>query len=151
MDHTQRAVTCVKAKNGGSQGGNTASTASTSTGKELCIQWNADPKCTDKVVEYLCTHPADSRLLFFNDGKAHPDGDHLSGKDKLLVCSGIAKYVFECDPEYAPIYTNVPERFHDSTNNHIMSLKKKYREWYNKLHVTGAGVMPLDDNAAINL
>jgi hypothetical protein len=59
-------------------------------------------------------------MLFHSDGKqANTEGDRPSGKDKLSVCVVIARHVFERDAEYAVQFQSVPDKFHDSTNNHI--------------------------------
>ncbi|KAG1877456.1 hypothetical protein F4604DRAFT_1680123 [Suillus subluteus] len=119
---------------------------------KLVVQWQAGPGRTQKVIEYLHANPPNCRVLFYSDGKqVHTQGDRPSGKDKLSICAVIAKHIFEKDPDYLTQYTKVPEKFHNSTNNHITSLKKKYRECYDKLHSMGAGIMPNNENAAQNL
>ncbi|KAG1883066.1 hypothetical protein F4604DRAFT_1920959 [Suillus subluteus] len=119
---------------------------------KLVVQWQAGPGHTQKVIEYLCANSPDCQVLFYSDWKqAHTQGDRPSGKDKLSICAVIAKHIFQKDPDYLTQYAEVLEKFHDSMNNHITSLKKKYRECYDKLHLTGAGVMPNDKNAAQNL
>ncbi|KAG2053297.1 hypothetical protein BDR06DRAFT_1053163 [Suillus hirtellus] len=101
---------------------------------KLIMQWQADPSHTQRVIEYLRNHPADCRVLFFLDGKqSHTEGDRPLGKDKLSA-----------DPNYVAQYAEVPDKFRDSTNNHIMSLKKRFHECHDKLNLTGAGVMPND-------
>ncbi|KAG2051258.1 hypothetical protein BDR06DRAFT_1010609 [Suillus hirtellus] len=102
-------------------------------------------------MEHLCTHPADCCILFYSDNKSHTDGDHPTAKDKVSICQIIAKSVFKNDPKYANYYPDDPERFHDSTNSHISGLRKKYREFHDKLHLMGTGIMPLDEMTAANL
>ncbi|KIK32712.1 hypothetical protein CY34DRAFT_110879 [Suillus luteus UH-Slu-Lm8-n1] len=109
------------------------------------IQWQSAPARTQKVVDHLRNHPADCRILFYSDGKqSHTDGDRPSGKDKVSICAVIAKCVFKDNEEYADLYAAGPDKFRDSVNNHITSLRKRYHECYDKLHATGAGIMPHD-------
>ncbi|KAG2053165.1 hypothetical protein BDR06DRAFT_972419 [Suillus hirtellus] len=129
MDYNQGPVTCGRGKSRSTRGNDHAAQA-----PKLVVQWQVDPSCTQRVIEYLCNHPADCRVLFFSDGKqSHTEGDRPSGKDKLSA-----------DPNYAVQYAEVPDKFCDSTNNHIMSLKKRFRECLNKLNSMGAGIMPND-------
>ncbi|KAG2102880.1 uncharacterized protein F5147DRAFT_776234 [Suillus discolor] len=72
-------------------------------------------------------------------------------RDKVSICAIIAKHVFEDDGDYTDHYANAPDKFRDSTNNHIQALKKKYRECHDRLHATGAGVVPQDEHAPQNL
>jgi hypothetical protein len=73
-----------------------------------------------KVIDHLHNHQADCRILFYSDGKQlQGEGDCPSGKDKVSVCAVIAKYVFEDDDEYRDYYKAAPDKFRDSTNNHI--------------------------------
>ncbi|KAG1855030.1 hypothetical protein C8R48DRAFT_776435 [Suillus tomentosus] len=140
MDYNQGPVTRGRGKSRSTRGNDHAAQA-----PKLVVQWQADPSRTQRVIEYLRNHPADCRVLFFSDGKqSHTEGDHPSGKDKLSVCSVVARHVFQADPNYAAQYAEVPDKFRDSTNNHIMSLKKRFRECHDKLNSTGAGVMPND-------
>ncbi|KAG1838499.1 hypothetical protein F4604DRAFT_1941315 [Suillus subluteus] len=101
---------------------------------KIQIQWLSAPSRTQKVIDHLQNNQADCRVLFYSDGKQlHSDGDRPSGKDKVSICAVIAK------------------KIRDSTNNHINSLRKKYRECHDRLHATGAGIMPQDENTAQNL
>ncbi|KAG1868504.1 hypothetical protein F4604DRAFT_1927379 [Suillus subluteus] len=102
-------------------------------------------------MKHLRAHPADCRVLFYSDNKSHADGDHPSAKDKVSICQIIAKSVFEHDPDYENYYPNDPERFCGSTNSHISGLRKRYCECHDKLHLTGAGITPLDEMTAVNL
>ncbi|KAG2031731.1 hypothetical protein BDR03DRAFT_986203 [Suillus americanus] len=97
---------------------------SSSFSPKFTIQWQADSSCTQRVIDHLHSNPVDCRVLFFLDGKQlRVEGDHPSGKDKLAICLVIAMHIFKND--------------HD--------LKKSYWECYDKLHSSGAGVMPDDD------
>ncbi|KAG1849744.1 hypothetical protein F4604DRAFT_1934772 [Suillus subluteus] len=110
------------------------------------IQWQADSSRTQRVIDHLHSNSVDCRALFFSDGKqSRVEGDRPSGKDKFAICAVIATHVFKNDCEYAQQYAEMPDKFCDSTNSHITSLKKRYWECYDKLHSTGAGVMPGDD------
>ncbi|KAG1817735.1 hypothetical protein DFJ58DRAFT_850310 [Suillus subalutaceus] len=73
------------------------------------------------------------------------DSDRPSGKDKLSVCAVIAKYVFKNDADYVKHYADEPDKFRDSMNSHINGLRRKYHESSDKLHSTGAGIMPEDE------
>ncbi|KAG1880724.1 hypothetical protein C8R48DRAFT_767502 [Suillus tomentosus] len=155
MEPTQPHTTRGKGKARGSRVRSTASTCTSGQDQarapKFSVQWQADPRRTEKIMEHLRTHPADCRVLFYSDNKSHADGDRPSAKDKVSICQIIAKSVFENDPEYANYYPDDPERFRDSTNSHISGLRKKYREFHDKLHSTGAGVTPLDETTAANL
>ncbi|KAG1850439.1 hypothetical protein F4604DRAFT_1934453 [Suillus subluteus] len=119
---------------------------------KIQIQWPSAPSRMQKVVNHLQNNQADCRVLFYSDRKQlHSDGDRPSGKDKVSICAVIAKYVFEGDEEYKDHYKAAPEKFRDSTNNHINSLRKKYCECHDRLHATGTGIMPQDENTAQNL
>ncbi|KAG1850903.1 hypothetical protein F4604DRAFT_1934260 [Suillus subluteus] len=86
------------------------------------IHWLSAPSRTQKVIDHLIDHSADCRVLFYSDSKnSHTEGDHPSGKDKVSICAVIA------------------------------NLRKKYCECYDKLHATGAGIMPQDEDSAENL
>ncbi|KAG2363470.1 hypothetical protein BDR07DRAFT_1483591 [Suillus spraguei] len=103
-----------------------------------------------KVIDHLHNHQADCCILFYSDGKqSQSDSDRPSGKDKVLVCTVIVKYIFEDDNKYRNYYAAAPDKFRDSTNNHING--KKYCECHDRLHATGAGVMPQDEGSVQNL
>ncbi|KAG1722478.1 hypothetical protein EDB19DRAFT_1916655 [Suillus lakei] len=98
------------------------------------------------VVDHLHDHPADCQNLFSSDAKQpQNDNDHPLGKDKVSVCAVIMKYVFQNDAEYVDYYVAEPEKFWDSMNSHINRLRRKYCNSYDKLHVTGTGIMPEDE------
>ncbi|KAG2125516.1 hypothetical protein BD769DRAFT_1736720 [Suillus cothurnatus] len=149
MEQLQGPVTRGRGSKGrGSR--NSAGTGSDNT--KIQIQWLSAPSRTQKVIDHLHNHQADCRILFYSDGKqSQGEGDRPSGKDKVSVCAVIAKYVFEDDDEYRDYYAAAPDKFRDSTNNHINGLRKKYRECHDRLHTTGAGVMPQDEGSAQNL
>ena len=123
MEPPQPPLTRGRGKNQASQGRSTASTGTSSQDQtrasKFTIQWQADPRCTEKVMEHLRAHPADCRVLFYSDNKSHADGNRPSAKGKGPICQIIAKHVFEHDPEYANYYLDEPEKFRDSTNGHI--------------------------------
>ncbi|KAG1877458.1 hypothetical protein F4604DRAFT_1680124 [Suillus subluteus] len=155
MEPTQPPITHGRGKTRGSRGHPTASTGTSSQDQahttKLTIQWQADPRRTEKIMKHLRAHPADCRVLFYSDNKLHADGDHPSAEDKVSICQIIAKSVFEHNPDNENYYPNNPERFRDSTNSHISGLRKRYHECHDKLHSTGAGVTPLDETTAVNL
>ncbi|KAG0693232.1 hypothetical protein DFH29DRAFT_1007509 [Suillus ampliporus] len=129
-----------------------AAAASSSDQPRFTIQWQSVPFHTQKIIDHLREHPADTRILFYSDGKqSQDDGDRPSGKDKVSVCAVIAKHVFEHDEEYAGYYAAGPDKFRDSMSNHINGLSKKYCQGHDKLNATGAGIMPQDETTAQNL
>ncbi|KAG2088757.1 uncharacterized protein F5147DRAFT_658626 [Suillus discolor] len=86
------------------------------------IQWLSAPFRTQKVINYLRDHSADCRILFPSEVKqSHPDDGRPSAKDKVSICAIIAKHVFEDDGDYTDHYANAPDKFRDSTNNHIQA------------------------------
>ncbi|KAG1867707.1 hypothetical protein F4604DRAFT_1927497 [Suillus subluteus] len=155
MESIQPPVTCGRGKGRTSQGCLTTSTGTSSQDQtrpsKFTVQWQADPRCTEKVMEYLCAHTTDCHVLFYLDNKSHADGDRPSAKGKLSICQIIAKHIFEKDSEYSNHYHHEPEKFCDSTNSHISGLRKKYCEFHDKLHLTGAGITPLDEMTLTNL
>ncbi|KAG2752544.1 hypothetical protein P692DRAFT_20726081, partial [Suillus brevipes Sb2] len=144
MDQTQGPVT--RGSGSKSRGTRHPAVGGGSDHPKFQIQWLSAPFRTQKVIDHLRDHPADCRILFSSDAKRpQNDGDRPSGKDKLSVCAVIAKYVFQNDAEYVKHYADEPDKFRDSTNSHINGLRRKYRESYDKLHSTGAGIMPEDE------
>ncbi|KAG2360238.1 hypothetical protein BDR07DRAFT_1487267 [Suillus spraguei] len=65
------------------------------SGPRLTIQWHNDRALTDTLVNYLTTHPADCKILFYSDGKkamaAADDGP--SGSDKGQIYGVLAKLI----------------------------------------------------------
>ncbi|KAG0704744.1 hypothetical protein DFH29DRAFT_1036978 [Suillus ampliporus] len=74
-----------------------------------------------------------------------------SGKDKGKIYSVLAKLIFNKDPVYGSAYTQNPKKSKDSICHHIMSLRMKYKQLKLRFNVTGAGMVPLDENSANNL
>ncbi|KAG0693944.1 hypothetical protein DFH29DRAFT_815849, partial [Suillus ampliporus] len=95
------------------------------------IRWET-PNCnrTSSLVTYLCTHPADCRILFYEAKRSRPNDDSpLSGSDKGKIYAVIAKHIFEKD----------------------QILKGKYKSHRGRFKQTGAGVNPEDPGATVNL
>ncbi|KAG1739579.1 hypothetical protein EDB19DRAFT_1828801 [Suillus lakei] len=150
MEQMQGPVT--RGKGGKSRGTRSTAAGSGSDQPRFTIQWQSAPFRTQKIIDHLREHPADCRILFYSDGKqSQDDGDRPSGKDKVSVCAVIAKHVFERDEEYAGYYAAGPDKFRDSTSNHIIGLAKRYCQGHDKLNATGAGIMPQDETTAQNL
>ncbi|KAG0699943.1 hypothetical protein DFH29DRAFT_1001594 [Suillus ampliporus] len=151
MEQMQGPVTRGKgSKTRGTQ--SPAAAASSSDQPRFTIQWQSAPFRTQKIIDHLREHPADTWILFYSDGKqSQDDGDRPSGKDKVSVCAVIAKHIFEHDEEYAGYYAAGPDKFRDSTSNHINGLLKKYCQGHDKLNATSAGIMLQDETTAQNL
>ncbi|KAG2072375.1 hypothetical protein BDR04DRAFT_1116985 [Suillus decipiens] len=131
----------TRGRGGKSQCAQSPSTTGGSDHTKIQIQWLSTPSHTQKVVDHLYDHPADCQILFYSDGKqSHTENDCPLGKDKISVCTVIAKYVFEDDTEYADHYASAPD-----------NLRKKYHECHDKLHATSAGIMPDGEGNAENL
>ncbi|KAG1812578.1 uncharacterized protein BJ212DRAFT_1483186 [Suillus subaureus] len=84
------------------------------SGPRLTIQWHNDRALTDTLVNYLTTHPADCRILFYSDGKkamaAADDGPSGSDKGQIIVSSLSSSVLHllhlpsgEADPSFVPI------------------------------------------------
>jgi hypothetical protein len=123
MDSTQPPLTRGRGKGRASQGRSSASTGTSGQDQtrlpKSTVQWQADSRRTEKVMEYLRSHPADCRVLFYSDTKSHADGNRPSANSKASICQIIAKHVFEHDSEYADHYLRDPEKFSGSTNSQI--------------------------------
>ncbi|KAG2366751.1 hypothetical protein BDR07DRAFT_1479753 [Suillus spraguei] len=123
------------------------------SGPRLTIQWHNDHALTDMLVNYLTTHPADCRILFYSDGKkamaAADDGP--SGSDKGQIYSVIAKLVFMEHIKYGPAYLVNPKKFRNAVCNRIRILRGKYKKIKASFGSTGAGVMPAEGTPAKNL
>ncbi|KAG1888048.1 hypothetical protein F4604DRAFT_1915942 [Suillus subluteus] len=155
MEPIQPPVTRGRGKGRTSQGHLTASTGTSGQDQthpsKFTVQWQADPQCTEKVMEYLCAHTADCHVLFYLDNKSHANGDHPSAKGKLSICQIITKHVFKKDSEYSNHYHHEPEKFCDSMDSHISGLGKTYCKFHDKLHSMGAGVTPFNEMTLTNL
>ncbi|KAG1804094.1 hypothetical protein EV424DRAFT_1544790 [Suillus variegatus] len=123
------------------------------SGPRLTIQWHNETALTDVLVNYLTSHPADCRVLFYSEGKKamSPVNDSPSGSDKGQICSVIAKLIFTNHPKYGHAYHDNQKKFCDAINNRINNLRTKYKKMKARFSDTGAGVMPLDGTAAKNL
>ncbi|KAG0692570.1 hypothetical protein DFH29DRAFT_882293 [Suillus ampliporus] len=104
-------------------------------------------------------------------GFSKHNADHSPplGKDKNEIQGLIACFIFVHDHKYGSLYATIPDKFYDSVvyrisaqvvlslfqhlhADHITSsLKKVWCPLYDKLYRTGAGIVPLDANAAANL
>ncbi|KAG1798718.1 uncharacterized protein BJ212DRAFT_1305699 [Suillus subaureus] len=107
---------------------------------------------TDTLVQHLSTNSADACILFYEGKKtaASNNNECPSGKDKGEIHRFLAKLIFK-DSDYLAAYAEDPKKFDVTVGNHIISLEKSFKEQLNKFNKTGAGVTPLDENAAANL
>ncbi|KAG2358587.1 hypothetical protein BDR07DRAFT_1489255 [Suillus spraguei] len=126
---------------------------SDSSGPRLTIQWHNENTLTDVLVNYLMSHPADCRVLFYSKGKKvmSPINDSPSGLDKGQICSIITKVVFTDHPKYGHAYQENQKKFRDAINNRINNLRTKYKKLKARFSDTGAGVMLLDGTVTNNL
>ncbi|KAG2065098.1 hypothetical protein BDR04DRAFT_1161868 [Suillus decipiens] len=94
---------------------------SDSSGPRLIIQWHNENALTDVLVNYLMSHPADCRVLFYSEGKKamSPINDSPLGSDKGHICSIIAKVIFTNHPKYGHAYQENQKKFRDAINNRI--------------------------------
>ncbi|KAG1853886.1 hypothetical protein DFJ58DRAFT_883165 [Suillus subalutaceus] len=124
-------------------------------GPKIIVHWTkpSDLHRTDTLVRHLSTNSADARVLFYEGKKtaASNNDERPSGKDKGEIHRFLAKLIFEKDSDYSAAYAEDPKKFDVAVGNRIVSLKKSFKEQLNKFNKTGAGVTPLDENAAANL
>ncbi|KAG1849120.1 hypothetical protein DFJ58DRAFT_729607 [Suillus subalutaceus] len=124
-------------------------------GPKIIVHWTkpSDLHHTDTLVRHLSTNSADARVLFYEGKKttASNNDERPSGKDKGEIHRFLAKLIFEKDSDYSAAYAEDPKKFDVVVGNRIVSLKKLFKEQLNKFNKTGAGVTPLDENAAANL
>jgi len=84
------------------------------------IQW--DNSHTDKLVNWLLTHPANSRILFSNKNTADlpplPTEQPL-GHNKRDVQAIVSQAIFANDTEYQEMYAASPAKFQTSVGNRI--------------------------------
>ncbi|KAG1785528.1 uncharacterized protein HD556DRAFT_1450660 [Suillus plorans] len=128
-----------------------------STGPRFTVQWHNDHGLTDVLVNYLSTHPADCRILFYSDGKksmAATGADSPLGSDRQIY-GGLAKIIFTDHPKYGAAYSSNPKKFCDAVGSHITTqvlfLRNKYKKVKASFGSTGAGVMPTEGSQAKNL
>ncbi|KAG2357668.1 hypothetical protein BDR07DRAFT_1379977 [Suillus spraguei] len=107
------------------------------------IQWEANGQCTDLLLQFLSTHPADCHILF--------NEDHPSGSDKTKIHAVIAHHVFENDHEYHDLYSGEPAKFMQAMSNHLTYLRNKYKKSRSCFSQTGTGVDPSQPNTGANL
>ncbi|KAG1810325.1 uncharacterized protein HD556DRAFT_1436066 [Suillus plorans] len=129
-----------------------------STGPRFTVQWYNDHGLTDVLVNYLSTHPADCRILFYSDGKksmAATGADSPLGSDKGQIYGGLAKIIFTDHPKYSAAYSSNPKKFRDAVGSrittHVLFLRNKYKKVKASFGSTGAGVMPTEGSQAKNL
>ncbi|KAG1744027.1 uncharacterized protein EDB91DRAFT_1246911 [Suillus paluster] len=118
-------------------------------GPRVQVNWQQEPFHTDMLVQWLIQHPADSTVLF--NSKCNVDHGTPLGKDKNEIQGLITHFIFMHDHKYGSLYASFLDKFRDSVAYRISTLKKVWRPLYDKLRRTGAGVVPLDANAAANL
>ncbi|KAG0693333.1 hypothetical protein DFH29DRAFT_1007399 [Suillus ampliporus] len=116
------------------------------TTPRIIVHWTrpSDLCRTDTLVQHLVTHPLDARLIFYEGKKTATSSnkERPSGKDKGEIYRVLAKLIFENDSEYSGAYAEDSKKF---------DIAKSFKEQLDKFNKTGAGVTPLDENAAVNL
>ncbi|KAG2346328.1 hypothetical protein BDR05DRAFT_945910 [Suillus weaverae] len=114
------------------------------------IRW--DSKRTTILVQYLDTHPAECRVLFYESKKAcDPSINEPSPGSKSKIWANIAEAVFHHNTEYGTTYIEDRNKFVNAVNNCLTYLKTKYKKHRASFRQTGAGVNPLDASRAKNL
>ncbi|KAG0702154.1 hypothetical protein DFH29DRAFT_999530 [Suillus ampliporus] len=125
------------------------------TTPRIIVHWTrpSDLCRTDTLVQHLVTHPLDAHLIFYEGKKTATSSneERPSGKDKGEIYRVLVKLIFENDSEYSGAYAEDSKKFDIAVGNRIVSLKKSFKEQLDKFNKTGAGVTPLDENAAVNL
>ncbi|KAG1778502.1 hypothetical protein EV702DRAFT_1267677 [Suillus placidus] len=131
----------------------TSQPVSSDPGPRITVQWGKEDALTDILVDHITSHPADSRILFYSEGKKTPftDGEQASGKDKSDIYAVLAKLIFANHVKHGAGYHRNPKKFCDSVANHIVGLKARYKKLKAKLGATGAGVLPGDRHANLLL
>ncbi|KAG2031472.1 hypothetical protein BDR03DRAFT_1016090, partial [Suillus americanus] len=124
-------------------------TPASDSGPRLTVQWGKEDALTDILVDHITSHPADSRILFYSEGKnmIPETDDQPSGKDKSDIYGVLARLIFANHLKYGNAYRQNPKKFCDSVANHIVSLKNRYKKLKTSLTSTGAGVLPGDGYA----
>ena len=92
------------------------------TGSKVVVLWARESEHyrTDKLVDFLTTHPTDCRILFYADGKKNLSADDRpSGRDKTEIHAAIAKFIFTMDIHYADAYAEDPGKFGVAVGNRI--------------------------------
>jgi len=119
MSHTNQ--TCSgRGRGRGSRGGADPSSSAT---PRFSIQWHVDTTRTDRLVDFLTSHPADWSILF-HDSKKNPRKDSAarpSGKDKNEICLVIARHVFKDNHVYSNFLDQHPKNFQTSVLNRLQS------------------------------
>ncbi|KAG0706451.1 hypothetical protein DFH29DRAFT_872231 [Suillus ampliporus] len=122
-------------------------------GPKIIVHWTRvqDLHRTDTLVTHLSTHPSDARTLFYEGKKTATSSseERPSGRDKGDIHRILSKLIFEKDSEYSAAYAEDPKKFDVSVGNRCTA--KLFRDHHDKFNKTGAGVTPLDENAATNL
>ncbi|KIK33475.1 hypothetical protein CY34DRAFT_99526 [Suillus luteus UH-Slu-Lm8-n1] len=117
----------------------------------VTVRWDSD--CTDALVQFLDTHPADCRVLFNKSKKTRDmtiDEPSPSG-NKTKIWAAIAQYVFENNEEYGSVYAEDKNKFAQAVSNRLNYLRGKYKKFRHQFNQTGAGINPLDANGGKNL
>ncbi|KAG1781458.1 hypothetical protein EV702DRAFT_1192949 [Suillus placidus] len=87
----------------------------------LAIQWQNDRSLTDTLVNYLTTHPAECRVLFYSDWKKvmAAVNNNPTGLDKGQIHQNITKLLFAGHHKYGAAYSINPKKFCDAVGNRI--------------------------------
>ncbi|KAG0707170.1 hypothetical protein DFH29DRAFT_995237 [Suillus ampliporus] len=114
------------------------------------VRW--DSNWTTILIQYLNTHPAECRVLYYESKKARdPTINEPSPGSKSTIWASIAETVFQNDVDYGTAYAEDRHKFVNAVTNCLTYLKTKYKKHCTSFRQTGAGVNPLDASGAKNL
>ncbi|EGO19322.1 hypothetical protein SERLADRAFT_479764, partial [Serpula lacrymans var. lacrymans S7.9] len=107
------------------------------------IKWTADR--TDRLLDWLEQNVEKRRLLFSDSQEDATKESRKKGQaksSKVVLHGELAQYVFgvESDPTICATLKSDPVRYTKAVDNHLSSLKKKYRQSCQELGRTGAGL-----------
>jgi len=84
------------------------------------VNWESNPALTNKLIQWLLTHPADRHVLFHDHATSTyipGPGSKLSGRNKKEVLAVVAGHLFEKDSTYGSVYALDMPKFNTSLNN----------------------------------
>ncbi|KAG1721226.1 hypothetical protein EDB19DRAFT_1835615 [Suillus lakei] len=136
---------CVRAMDHPPSTSQAQPTPASDSGPRLTVQWGKEDALTDILVDHITSHPTNSRILFYSEGKnmIPKTDDQPLGKDKSDLYGVLARLIFANHLKYGNAYHQNPKKFCDSVANHVM----RYKKLKTSLTSTGAGVLPGDGYA----
>lgn len=92
--------------------------------KHVAVHWDKDPSCTERLLDWLESHPADRQKFFSDSSKDAKDEGrlkHVAKGAKAELYGKIAFAVFSVDDDQATQadYSDKPERYIRSVENFI--------------------------------